>query len=767
MALKQSQGSLNPNEQDISPGYYLHLSNSPDVPTPPSGLAMALKGAGEMLDLTVKGVDSMIKTSYQRDVQNQVNPEKDQWVEALEKGKTAVSAANAPKTTVTDGGPIYGNSSEIPSDQVPTAGNEPMSLAQAPASLPKDIQALPGRLKTLESARDSGNIDDLDFRGRVYQIAKDIRARYPTDYREDIDHYVDQVVKAGPANEYATALMHRINANLTNADKEYHAMLGEIRNNLKYPGMENTYDKLLNRQISISDAGRALANQKQIEYGLDLRRKATETFQGETKEVTERYGRLANEYAYGRVRSYIQGTVDSGDMSFPMLHDLVQRAQAGDPALKNLPSEWWAKMAASMDGMILKASAEMDEEFGRKDASGRASSAYMSAQDWATTKKAALTPLTMLKEAFTKEDMNLAGQSALWAKMATQDLNYKILNDKQIGGSYLMMTLLKQNGGDQAVNNFMMRSAQAGKLDEWDMFVKNQILQLATPDGDPRHSKDIKTLTDAFDKTNKALKENDISKQPKSFQELTSIIDAPKGISILSPDTPFETKRQLALKIFGPGNESLLQRIDPDMRDAQGKKIDGMESFFYRLTKPEFAKQMTQLGPDLKDMYEQWVTRTYEQDVAKVAMSKFRNINLSTEDKFEVAWDPKNKQFVVNKEGVDMNKPVTSFDAYKRFKGIANPQQLVEDAVQDMNKGLRGMKSVAENLGYTKSQVDMFMLKPLMEGGLAPEKMMSMPGIPADMANAIWTSYIASKQREVDLKKQQEEIKNAYTPKYK
>jgi hypothetical protein len=743
MAITNTIDAFNPATPDVQPGDYSRSFRPVDAYRKASATGEALKGAGTMLTLGVTAADNAVKESIKEDATSAADAEREEFTSALQ-GATRYAAEMRNPNAPVDASATPG-SYDVP---------KPASLVDTPeAPLPPELKNLPDKLGVLSSARGAGKITETDYYGRLATIAKDVRSRYPVGYRDYVDAQIQKVTGVDPANAYIRGMVADINASMTNADKEHNAMLGELRNNMQYPGVKEAYQLLFARKINASQAAEFLAGPKLEEQKLRLANLQYTNIEAGNKNKQQAAETLVDQTLGSEIKNSLHVLTLDPQVKDP---DQLQKF-ARDMATGVIPSDPQKAeiFARYMDANIGTATRNINLALDKVREDGTTLRGTMDPVKLQAKVDAALAPMVKIRQSLSQGKTDIASYDLNMAIAAQSQTRLALFNDPGVFGNYLKLSdTLNHFGGQGASAALLTSSISKGVSNEVARRLDITKLGLATP-AVPGVTKDATSLKGAIDWWSKLADSKGVA-NPAIQQNLTEMIDGRNGLSLLDPKSSPETRKAIAYSIFNPDNIGILRGIVPDRYDSKGRVVPGAETLYYRATAPDVVAAIkNQNDPVLNGWYKDWVQTEVQQGVFRSNFSKLDTLPLEVSGQYKVEWS--SKDHVVKFTSLATN------DSYNR-SGInaanANPELIVAG----VNKGILGLKNYAIGTGMSGDEVDAFIIDNLMRGGLPIGQAAKIKGLPEKISSSIKAAYAEVLEKDKQAQElRSQKIQDRYT----
>lgn len=215
--------------QDNSPNFFKY-SEPIKQPLADTSTGQILKTIGEGIEGGSSLVDAGIKGSIDKNLQDKVDKERDDFTSALNSVRSALGSPVVPS-------PVQSGSG--------VAAGESLTSEAPTAPVPPSVDVMVGKADAIQSALINGKINDTYYHQRLSDIQKTARAQYPG-YRDYIDQKISQITGVNPANAYINDLMQDINRAAVNKKTEADKDLDMARRAIerRVPNADVMFNKL-------------------------------------------------------------------------------------------------------------------------------------------------------------------------------------------------------------------------------------------------------------------------------------------------------------------------------------------------------------------------------------------------------------------------------------------------------------------------------------------------------------------------------------------
>lgn len=581
-------------------------------------------------------------------------------------------------------------------------------------TVPDDISTLSENLIALRGAKDAGKISNTYYQGRLLAEAKDLRARYPG-FRQEIDNEFAKVTGSNPANAYVQSLVGDINKAAAALNGNRGKMETYLRGFIGYPGGKDVYNGFINGTVTqeqaIDFASKYEAEDVEVKR-LTNRMKVTDIGREEKSYVAEKLVDKASGVIVGRAADEILNQL--GLNNEQSVVEMASKINNDATVRKN-----WETLGQNAENMKLRLRTEM---IAAADRSGATENIKGGKKALIEKIDASLSIFDTIKDRIYNKDAGGLFSVARGLKEMTDNDTRDLFNDSKVGPEARQWAVMK-GFGESFMANYALKQLGGDTPKQYTQFVNRWKRALITqaeygPRGEPV------TLNNAFDEF-RDKKVVDPKVSASVINEITRITDK---------DTPDEAKANLALSAFSPGNRGFISRLNEDGVDAKGRRIQGQNAVFQKLTTPEMTAEIARLGktnPAIWENYVNWTKETFGSELLNKELNNLKTI--TNNPNLKVSWDSDNKRFGLAydsgfREGMTSRQNLGS--------GIPNADPAYNLALQSINRinsNLYNYKNVAQASGQ---DVDAFLLRVIRDTA-GPDAINNVSGIPAQMINQI------------------------------
>jgi len=660
---------------------------------------VAAKGFGDLFADIAKGADflgkagvSMIKKDIEDKVYDVANKERQNYTEYLE----SIKASGKMKGILSgDGGDGEGDGGGPP-DEISTD--------------------LPQTLERLNGARQAGKISNTDYQGRLLAAAKDLRARHPG-FRKEIDDEFAKVTGVNPANAYVNSLLRDINAQSQSANKDLTQGFGIIKSNMGIitDGVDapTALQKLKNGDWTTADVIKWAMPAKQEEFQIQTRKAKMDDVNLGREEKSRQAGKL-----YDEASSVIVNRAVDGIMNKLGITDIDSAATA---TARLTPQQW------EQEGQrILNMRAQLRFEMKRAaDANGLTKNLVGGTDELNKKIDASLKIFDEFADRVYGKDAGTLFSLQRDLKGQKDQDTASLLRDSKVGPFLRQNQILKDIVGESNMGKMSLGMISGDYPNDYKDYFKRWKMEFMTQSSFGATGKPS-TVSDLFDDMKK--KDVNVPKASADVMDTLSLIGKDKTASGVPISDAM--KINLALSAFSKEERSWVSKLNPDGYDNQGRKIQGQNAVFQKMTSPEITKEMKRLGetnPEVWRNYREWTEDTLGKHLIKQEVDNLASIGENPN--IRLGWNSDNKQFEIKYEpqpgkrnsGGSIMTQGESDSYYVRAK----------NSITTINDNLKNYKNVAEASGQ---DVEVFMLRSLRSIGA---DLTSVRGIPARMLEEI------------------------------
>ena len=572
---------------------------------------------------------------------------------------------------------------------------------QPPPGVASAVQSKADKLKALADQSQQ----DVYFRGRVAQLAKEYRAAYPQ-YRDFIDKTLEKAGFGDPANRYMTTLEQanqRIQAQLSSGNDK---LINEIYTHLDKTGARGS-------QMIQALQGGADPNAIREEfsrilnngYRVEQRQKQFTLAKAQGENVEETSARTVTQNAITDTATYLHDPQVKKDIDYleqaskqgggdgQELINISNRMKIG---LVNLKAKARDRDSVPQDEMSL-------DEYGNEVSTGRKiSHTGVLKEKYAKAADEGFSHLTDIINRLDNGDYALAKNTSNMVKAAESEQTQRLFNDIDLGRASLTAATLR-TVAPEWLNSMIQSGFLSGKLSSG------------------------KSFNEAMDGFISGTNINSMGSNPKPvYDVMKDVVDhgitSPSvnkaivdfGPKILSrPDTPKEAAANTVQAYFGFRSDDLMGQM----------KSSDRAKYYQEVTKPSVISNVGKLDAQHIGVYSEWVRSQFSKGVADSL-----NMLPSISDKYKVSWDDKTHQF-------DVHYPEDR--SFQRDPHYVKGQN-VEAVKERINGYLKGLSNYAQMSGL---DVNAFVINEMKSAGLRDNKFW-------DALKAQSASYVEKKKEE-------------------
>lgn len=677
-----------------------------------AGDSAAMKGYGDLFGHIVGIADYLGKGGVQivkKDIENKVyeiaSNERSAYTAELEKIKANIGV------------------NKIIADTPETSTGEPV---------PEAVSDLGNTLATLKSARDGGKITKTDYMGRLAAEAQLLRSQYPG-FKSEIDQEFQKVTGQNPANARVNGLITEINRAAAAAGSQQNKTLQFIRTNQDAPGAEQMFNDYQAGKISDSEVFGKISTYNQAKERIKLRGLQNQD-RTMTREEASIKGKEDADYASGVV---VATAADRFAIKYgfatPESAEQLQQMQKNG----NISSTQWEarnqELQQTITGLRVSMMRDMDSTGTTKRLKGGKEEAKQIIET-------ALEPLKAIQTAIVDKNVGAMHSASRESQAVLDDGKKRLLTDSKAGPIWAGMSIVKELGGEQYVQNMSVQEAfgkngPADSLKEW----KNRwSVELEAQAASKKPGGKVTTFNDLI--TEMAGKKIDDPIQQKKI-----VGDLVNKVSKISDSTiPDAIKVNIIKAAFSPDNKNFLSKLNIDSFDERGRPVSGMNAVFQKWTTPEVTREIERLGrkdPTLWNNYTDWVKSTWGTELVPREMAELSKYQ--KDPNIKIGYDTENKRFTVERTAVPelqaKYREGLGGEGRNTAETMANQKQFetVSRSINRINAGLYTMRHVAEMENpKDPSASDAFFLRAVMES-TSPEVIKNINSLPADLVNKV------------------------------
>ena len=544
---------------------------------------------------------------------------------------------------------------------------------------PSGLSSVQPKVDKLKAAADQGE-QDVYFRGRVNELAKQYRASYPQ-YRDYIDQVFQKAGFGNPANEYMTTL-ERANQKIQSALAEGKSKTLDLlyKDGDKINNAAGLIDDLKSGKKTESEVNAIVFPQLKTHADVAARQAQFTLEAADSKNREPQAARLVTDNITDRVGTYM-----SHDPEFLAIQKQMEAGTIDEPTAEHYAMQLqiaYGKMRQQVDK-----DNSQEHYFMTRDANGnpvqtqeRYRNNSVLGADYVTTVDKAFGPLTTVINRLQDKNSGYASATARVVQ-AFQDENSKRAFSGSTGPQLAALSFLDKNA-PQFIKEYAAAVANQNKS------LVGNLGNLATSMMWPVFAPNPPAATDVLKDSQRASRNN-----PAVNNAI--INSAPQVIT--NPKTPKEVKANTVQSFFGSTNPSILDTMKTEDRAVR----------FGSMTSPAMVRNIAELPKEGKDQYFSWVTTEVKNNIGKELNSL---PDIAT--KYTMHWNDKTHQFGVDYPDLPQFQRQTQPTHYLGLTPI-------EPIVKRINTYLDGLTNLAKESGL---DVNAYVVNTLQQAGLTNNK---------------------------------------------
>ncbi len=563
-------------------------------------------------------------------------------------------------------------------EEAKNVGLRALESGQPPAGVAASLQ---GKADKLRAMADQSQ-QDVYFRGRINQLAKEYRAAYPQ-YRDFIDRTLEKAGFGDPANRYLSALERanqKIQATLSAGNDK---LINEIYSHLDKTGARGS--QMIQELQQGGDPNPIRTEFSRIlnnGYRVDQRLKQFTTAKAQGENVEETAARTVTQNAITDTATYMHDPQVQKDLDYL---DQASKTGGGDErelqnihtrltmGLVNLKAKARERDSALHDEMSL-------DEYGNEVSTGRKISHTSVLKD--KYRKAAdegFSHLGDIIDRLAAGDYALVKTTANQVKATEDEATSRLFNHEVFGQAAQAMSAFRRVAPEW-LTSLVQTGLLNGKIpgtnttfsQAMEGFITGTNLNAA---GSPAPIYDV------------------LKNVPSNPAAKKAIVEfGPKVLA--KPDTPKEAAENIVMSHLGIKNDEMMNQLKPS---------DHL-NYYRMVTDPSTIQNVSKLGPQHIGVYSEWVRSQFSKGVADSL-----NMLPSIAAKYKVIWDDKTHQFDVK---YPEDKPFQRTEHYTKGQNV--------DVVKDRINGyLKGLSNYAQGAGL---DVNAFLINEMKSSGLRDNK---------------------------------------------
>lgn len=689
---------VNPQVQPVQDPNYLFWSRPIQQFEGNKSTGIALETAGTAVGEAIKGTDTAVKRGIDEGIRGDVESAQAQY-----------------ETSLQSQDPI---------------GNQPSNLLSSPqGQKPAQLDSLGGTLGVLNQARANGRLTETDFKGRLDQIAKDYRSRYPG-YKD----YIDETVRnstgfRSTANEYIQSMIQDINAAQTKKD----ALSNHIRNELVsgtniFPGTDHIVQQLDAGEITPYDAIKWLGQRKgqenawkldQAEWDHTKDQRAADGLRMQDK-VSSRADDLASRYADNMFAPL-------SSVNKRKIFDLI--SEAGNPKSQGaqLSDQQWMSLDTSVQAAIFAARRDIHQMLNERNSEGASYTSIYGKAKADEVENGSISLLQQAHEAIMNKDSGLAFRHLHSTAAFGADFNNNVLKDHDMaaiaGFNHFLTTYGGPNALKDSVGVTLLTNSISDKVKQ--RFTFDRLKALSQNRGDPSEGAQPVTVKSLLDGAQQSGINDEGYNRGVVEMGPTDFLD-PKY-----KDTPIQ--QNAARMMFDPSNEGAILRFNKDTVE-NGRHVPGYMHVFNTWYSPAMTEEAARVGkqhPEIWNMYRTSAEKTFGSVFSREINDLNRWQNFGD---FVLHYDADTHHFSAS---VGDNQATNSQERMmKAYSHDPNVKTQLDDELARLNSGIDSMVGVAKHIpGFDP---DIYMLNTLRQRGADLSKV-------NDVSGKVFQSISASK----------------------
>lgn len=615
-----------------------------------NSLGTAVRGAGGMLDLAAKGIDTTIKDSIKDDLYSQIDK---------------LRAAQGGETSPGDAASITATARAMKQKE----GN-PLDLSPA-ASVPAGVTTDMNNVKRLNAAYSSGTLGNSSYYAQLETMVRSMRAKYPG-YRDEIDSMVAGITGVTPANALRSSILQDLNSISASAASRQAKLLTMWRADQQYTGPVS-FDQYA---ANFNKIQAQVAEMKSRDY--QVQSQEHEIALANAKDA--RTSALAEKAYRAKVGNYTSNTVAQtlSQLNQDAIRLKQQGANADPKAMQDFVNRATAIRDQMNNQMIGMATAPLPAynlppgAQGPTPSSGKSYMYFVDPKNLKAARDEALQGIDTIVESITGKNTDMASVAANIVKFQ-QNADYQKMTAAfpAIRG----LAGVRRTVGDNAMTEVIQRL----------------------------NGKPLDALTQAVSNTGIFnIVHKDDNRPPV-------ISDVLKGVNGTNPTNPGLATRSTLEAV----HEIAAKSQDPDIANRAVQSIYGDPNFFanvsageqgriFRLLgSPSFTAKMQKLGGDAYNTYSDWMIHNFP-GVFKQTIDDLQGFQES--QNYNVTFDPSHLSFTVQGKPTTPNaNPIGQYAQHIQFDNEINKAlELIRPVLQARFGGQapQVMLKMLQNAGF-------------------------------------------------------------------
>ncbi len=634
--------------------------------------------AGTAIEGATNLADTAIKQQISKDVNDTVNPIRDEFTHELENVRQAQTGVVPAPVQSTNTG----------------SGSLVIDTSQPQQPLPQAIQSGLGKVDALQSALANGKINDTYYYGRLKDAVTQLRSQFPG-YTDYIDQRVAQTTGVNPANAYVQNLMQDINRGLTTkataVDKMNHDLMMS-----GYPGSDVQMQALRERgEAYLPTVQEWYAKQAQFDAQIKRQDAVRNNIKAGKADISaQRTSDFTNE-ASAVVSSNFSTIQSVTGLSTPQSILSIAADAAANPGkyneaqMKALGTKLLAQKALVISQLQARA-----REIGH-DSQGNAYSynSDVGADGVNNIIKNVTSIYDTVSNAFMNNDAGLAFAAMHHAQAILDQSKDNLLSNQSVGAYAAKINNMNTLFGPNWTSMITNATLRANIDDKMRTYFDNSMIDARLQQGFDKTGQPV-TMKQQMDEATALQKQGKITAAMRSryVGNLVNIVD-----DLKNPQAPEQDKINVMRYLFSPEGQGILNGIKTDYTDpTTGKYVPGKYSVFTRLTSPDVLSEVRKMPQDIRNMYKNYMER---EAGAQLFYKEFQNLNFQTgQEDLHFAYNDGGDRglpyiTLLDKTGQPMN------NIYGAISRAPSQIQQVQQAVNRINEALAGMSRVEKEFG--------------------------------------------------------------------
>lgn len=592
-----------PEIQPTEAPMFLNLPKGITQPKPNEAGALALKGAGNILDEAA--------TFGHEEVQEAVTKESRDAAEGLQKQYSDSLVADD------------------------SSNSKATAYAEMPGNLQSSLQEAP----SIEARRANGKITNTQYLAQMNQLQSQLRSKYP-DFIPQIDSSFSKVTGEPPANALLKSRIADINATTAALKGEQDKFLTHA-----YTVAANGFTNVP-QLIDDVQNGRKTVQQGWAELSRTMQFKAQKELGDAQFTSYEHNKTYATDIAFNNMTAIAQGHANlafnamANGVGTGSPQEILESLGKFQASGKEMTSEEATKKAMDVEAYKTRTAAAIWKDFNKPLSNGKSYIQSLGPDGVTKAKKMVediMYPFDALRDSLRKGDVSQAMASANLVKAMTDDTNKAMFDDPNVGNYLRKMAAL--NLTDPAMSNAIFQNNVTNKFPEAVAAWRQSAATRAATTPGVSLKGDITKAQE-----NGALKGGEGFNDPRLFESLVNDVDR-----IGDPNTSSETRQKLIQHAYGPANLGVVAKFTKEGYDPATRQIIPNQQFSV------FRKMMSDKNLDaaFKEGGESWKTvrefgrQEFGRELFGNAIGRLRSLyNPSVGGNDAVGWDNSQSHFI-------------------------------------------------------------------------------------------------------------------------